>query len=166
MKSIKGAAGEYYTTLESPLGRLYLVFSRQHMVGILFEAPPEDIPLRHTHAVAIAKKELAEYFQNRRKEFSLRTEFPEGTVFEKKVWNLLKEIPYGETRSYKWLAEQLAMPKASRAVGNALGKNPLPIIFPCHRIIESGGGLGGYTPGTDIKRRLLELEYYTTIAAE
>ncbi|MBA4374148.1 MAG: hypothetical protein C0402_14960 [Thermodesulfovibrio sp.] len=165
MTLTKDTASEYYDTLESPVGRLCMVFSRSNLVGILFDSP-SNIPRRHTNAAAIAKKELAEYFRNERKEFSCKTEFLEGTAFEKKVWNLLREIPYGETRSYKWLAERLDMPKASRAVGNALGKNPIPIIYPCHRIIESGGGLGGYTPGTDIKRRLLGIEYYTAIASK
>ncbi len=164
MISTKGAASEYYDILESPVGRLYMAFSRNCLVGIAFDCPPE-IPLRHNSATSLVKKELAEYFRNERREFSFRVEFLEGTAFEKKVWKMLREIPYGETRSYKWLAERLGMPKAARAVGNALGKNPVPIIFPCHRIIESGGGLGGYTPGTDIKRRLLGIEYYTRTPA-
>jgi methylated-DNA-[protein]-cysteine S-methyltransferase len=85
----------------------------------------------------------------------------EGTDFEKKVWETLRKIPYGETRTYKWLAEEIGKPQAFRAVGNALGKNPIPIIFPCHRVIESDGSLGGYSGGVDIKRRLIEIEYYT-----
>lgn len=156
---------EYYDTLESPVGRLSMVFSGNCLVGILFHCPSE-IPLRRNNATALVKKELAEYFRNERKEFSCCIEFLEGTTFERKVWNALKEIPYGETRSYKWLAERLGMPRAARAVGNALAKNPIPIIFPCHRIIESGGALGGYTGGIDVKRRLLGIEYYTTIASK
>jgi methylated-DNA-[protein]-cysteine S-methyltransferase len=163
MTLAKGITSEHYDTLESPVGRLYMVFSRNCLVGISFDSP-SAIPLRHNGTTELLKRELAEYFRNERREFSCRVEFLEGTVFEKKVWNALKEIPYGETRSYKWLAERLGMPKAARAVGNALAKNPIPIIFPCHRIIESGGALGGYTPGTDIKLRLLGIEYYTTIA--
>ena len=90
----------------------------------------------------------------------------EGTEFERKVWETLKEIPYGETRTYKWLAEKIGKPHAFRAVGNALGKNPIPIIFPCHRVIETDGSLGGYSGGTDIKRRLLEIEYYTKLSKD
>lgn len=159
MKSKKTVAREYYDTLESPVGRMYMVFSRNCLVGIAFECPSE-ISLRHNATTAQVKKEFAEYFRNERKEFSCRTVFLEGTEFEKKVWNALKEIPYGETRSYKWLATEIGEPRAARAVGNALAKNPIPIIFPCHRIIESGGSLGGYTPGAGIKRRLLGIEYY------
>lgn len=165
MISTKGAPSEYFDTLESPVGRLYMVFNRNCLVGVLFHSPSE-IPLRSNRATALVKKELAEYFRNERREFSCSAAFVEGTDFEKKVWSTLKEIPYGETRSYKWLAERLGVPKAARAVGNALAKNPIPIIFPCHRIIESGGALGGYTPGTEIKRRLLGIEYYTTIATK
>lgn len=114
--------------------------------------------------MTLAKKELAGYFEEARQEFTCQTAFIEGTEFEKKVWEALKEIPYGETRTYKWLAEEIGKPHAFRAVGNALGKNPIPIIFPCHRVIETDGSIGGYSPGTDIKRRLLELEYYTKLS--
>jgi methylated-DNA-[protein]-cysteine S-methyltransferase len=161
----KESIHEYYDILESPVGSLFLIFSLAYLVGISFDCPLE-IPLRHNETTGIAKKELSEYFRNERKEFSCSTAFLEGTEFEKRVWNVLKEIPYGETRSYKWLAERIGEPKAARAVGNALGKNPISIIFPCHRIIESKGTLGGYTAGTDIKRRLLEIEYYTAISRE
>jgi methylated-DNA-[protein]-cysteine S-methyltransferase len=77
---------------------------------------------------------------------------------------MLKEVPYGETRTYKWVAEKVGNPHAFRATGNALGKNPIPIIFPCHRIIESDGSIGGYSSGIEIKRRLLEIEYYTKLS--
>jgi len=165
MDSKKETISEYYDTVDSPVGRLYMVFSRNKLVGISFHCP-DEIQLRHTSPTALVKKELTEYFRNERKEFSCSIEFLEGTVFERKVWNTLKEIPYGETRSYKWLAERLGRPKAARAVGNALGKNPIPIIVPCHRIVESGGGLGGYTGGVDVKRRLLGIEYYTASDAK
>lgn len=85
---------------------------------------------------------------------------PEGTEFEQRVWSALSGIPFGETRTYKWIAEKIGNPGAVRAVGRALSKNPLPIIIPCHRVIESDGSLGGYSSGTHRKRRLLEMEYY------
>ncbi|MBI5100899.1 MAG: methylated-DNA--[protein]-cysteine S-methyltransferase [Nitrospirae bacterium] len=156
---------EYYDSMESPLGRIYLLFNKSCLSGISFDQP-SLIPFRSGETTAAVKKELAEYFGNKRRCFSIRTAFLEGTEFEKKVWNALREIPYGETRTYKWLAEKIGLPKAARAVGNALGKNPVPIIFPCHRIIESDGKLGGYTPGTDIKRRLLGIEYYCETGKE
>lgn len=81
-----------------------------------------------------------------------------GTPFEKKVWSELVKIPYGQTRSYKEVAEAIGHPKAFRAVGNANGRNALPLIIPCHRVIESSGGLGGYGHGVKVKRQLLDFE--------
>jgi methylated-DNA-[protein]-cysteine S-methyltransferase len=86
--------------------------------------------------------------------------FLSGTDFEKGVWSVLRDIPFGETRTYKWVAERTGSPSAVRAVGQALSKNPIPIIVPCHRVIESDGSIGGYSSGVNTKRRLLELEYY------
>lgn len=158
---MKTVVHSFYDVMDSPVGKLFLIFCRSSLVGISF-VRPADIPLRHHSGVSeTVKKQLSEYFRNERKKFTCGTLFIEGTEFEKRVWNVLREIPYGETRSYKWLAAQIGEPKAARAVGGALGKNPIPIIFPCHRVIESKGSLGGYTPGTDIKRRLLGIEFYT-----
>ena len=81
-----------------------------------------------------------------------------ATAFQRKVWEATRLIPYGETRSYGWVAEQIKKPQAVRAVGQALGKNPLPIIIPCHRVIASDGKLGGFTGGLRMKRLLLRLE--------
>lgn len=81
-----------------------------------------------------------------------------GTSFEKKVWSALKKIPYGRTRSYRDIAKSIGHPKAFRAVGNANGSNPIPLIVPCHRVIESNGGLGGFGHGLKVKKRLLDLE--------
>ena len=80
------------------------------------------------------------------------------TRFEEKVYTVVKKIPFGETRTYKWVAKKIGTSKASRAVGNALNKNPFPIIVPCHRVVDSKGSIGGYAFGQDLKRRLLELE--------
>ena len=85
-------------------------------------------------------------------------DIPTGTAFQRKVWEKLLDIPYGETRSYKWLAEEVGSPKGFRAVGGANGKNPVPIIIPCHRVINSDGTLGGYSGGVWIKEFLLKLE--------
>jgi O-6-methylguanine DNA methyltransferase len=81
-----------------------------------------------------------------------------GTPFERKVWSALAKIPYGQTRSYKEIAEAIGHPKAFRAVGRANGSNPLPLIIPCHRVIQSNGDLGGYGHGVEVKKRLLNLE--------
>lgn len=163
MKQSKSSLNDYYDFLLTPIGTLYLVFRSSALISISFEKPLSVMP-KQTKISAIAKKELSEYFEQGRREFSFATAFAEGTEFEKVVWESLKEVPYGETRTYKWIADRIAKPHACRAVGNALGKNPIPIVFPCHRIIESDGSLGGYTPGVDIKRRLLEIEYYSKLS--
>ncbi len=89
-----------------------------------------------------------------------------GTEFERIVWKGLCTIPYGETRSYKWLAAHIGKPYAYRAVGNACAKNPLPIIIPCHRVIREDGGLGGYSGGLLMKKRLLKIEGVETIGLQ
>ncbi len=160
---IKEYHNEFFDTLEIPLGTIYLIFISSQLVGISFERPAGLLP-KKSERVCPVKRELREYFEKGRKDFTCKTAFIEGTVFEKVVWNTLKEVPYGETRTYKWLAAKVGKPQAFRAVGNALGKNPIPLIFPCHRIIESDGSLGGYSSGIEIKRRLLEIEYYTRMS--
>jgi methylated-DNA-[protein]-cysteine S-methyltransferase len=163
MKQKRSGNNEFFDILETPLGPLYLIFDSHVLTGIAFEKPA-GLHLKKTEDAALVKKELAEYFEKGRKDFTCSTAFTEGTDFEKRVWDALREVPYGETRNYKWMAEKIGNPHAFRAVGNALGKNPIPIIFPCHRIIESDGSIGGYSGGVDIKRRLLEIEYYTKLS--
>ncbi|MCG2721949.1 MAG: methylated-DNA--[protein]-cysteine S-methyltransferase [Thermodesulfovibrionales bacterium] len=152
----------FYDIFESPIGFLYLLFHEKTLRGISFRKPVEII--RRGSAPPLIKKELREYFDNGIHEFTQPILLMKGTEFEKTVWLALKEIPYGETKTYKWLSEKIDKPAASRAVGQALSKNPLPIVLPCHRVIESDGSLGGYSAGTNIKRRLLDIEYYKTLA--
>lgn len=104
-----------------------------------------------------ALRQLEEYFKGDRKEFDLPIEVS-GSAFQKDVWLSLAEIPYGETVSYAELAMMVGRPRACRAVGQANGANPIPIVLPCHRVIASGGKIGGYGGGLDTKRQLLELE--------
>jgi len=85
-------------------------------------------------------------------------DFLSGTEFEKKVWDALLEIPYGSTSTYKLIAAKIGKPKACRAVGNAVGKNPIPVIIPCHRVIREDRSLGGFSSGIEIKKKLLRLE--------
>ena len=152
----------FYDTFESPVGTLYLVFTGKILRGIYFKKPNEI--LRKGESPPLIKKELKEYFENGIEEFIQKIELTKGTEFDTKVWLTLKEVPYGETRTYKWLAEKVGRPTAFRAVGRALSKNPIPILIPCHRIVESDGSIGGYSQGSDIKRRLLEIEYYRKLA--
>ena len=102
---------------------------------------------------------LKDYFRGKQVHFNFPLDLDQGTMFQKKVWGKLMEIPYGECRSYKWVAEQIGHPQAARAVGLANNKNPLPPVIPCHRVIGSDGSLTGYASGVHIKKQLLEMEY-------
>lgn len=113
--------------------------------------------LHETALIRQAAKQLNEYLAGKRKTFDLPLE-PGGTPFQKAVWHALTGIPYGETRTYREIAEIIGNPKACRAVGMANNKNPIAIIIPCHRVIGTGGKLIGYAGGLDIKKKLLELE--------
>jgi len=152
----------FFDIFESPLGTLYLIFSGEFLVGVSFKKPPE-IPFRKNSVPGGFIKELRNYFSGSGKGFSQKIKFLKGGDFDKKVWGCLGEIPFGETRTYKWLAEKIGNPLAVRAVGKALSRNPLPIILPCHRVIESDGSIGGYSSGVNIKERLLKMEYYSKI---
>lgn len=144
--------------MESPIGVLTLVAEEQELKEIRFggeiykgEEEGETPFLRRVAG------ELQEYFLGTRREFSISLA-PEGTEFQKKVWKALLTIPYGETRSYGEIAGMVGNDKASRAVGMANHKNPIPILIPCHRVIGSNGKLTGYAGGLDKKTALLELE--------
>jgi len=101
---------------------------------------------------------LKVYLSGRRATFPDRLDLSRATRFQREVWEITRLIPYGETRSYAWVAEQIKRPKAVRAVGQALSKNPLPIIVPCHRVVASGSRRGGFSGGVEMKRYLLSLE--------
>jgi len=103
------------------------------------------------------------YYSGHKVNFPDKLDLSGGTEFRRRVWEAARLIPYGETRSYGWIAEKIKQPEAARAVGQALGRNPLPIIVPCHRVLASGGGLGGFTGGLEMKKRLLRLEGVTVI---
>lgn len=98
------------------------------------------------------------YFHGQRVTFSDPLDLSTATAFQRQVWEVTRLIPYHETRSYAWVAQQMGKPKAVRAVGQALGRNPLPIIIPCHRVLASDGKLGGFSGGLGIKKRLLKME--------
>jgi methylated-DNA-[protein]-cysteine S-methyltransferase len=98
------------------------------------------------------------YFKGEKVTFHDELDLSEATPFQQQVWQSTRLIPYGETRSYLWLAIQIGRPEAVRAVGQALGRNPLPIIVPCHRVVASNGGLGGFSGGIEMKKHLLNLE--------
>lgn len=110
-----------------------------------------------------AREELAEYFEGKRAFFSVPVDLSETPDFQRKVLAAARRIPFGEVRPYAWVAQRIGHPRAVRAVGTALGRNPVPFIVPCHRVLQTGGGLGGYLFGTDVKSRLLSLERTTPI---
>ncbi len=153
-----------YKTMKSPVGELKLVASDKGLAGILWE---QDNPRRvrlspvsedKNHPVLVeAERQLNDYFSGKRKSFSVKLDF-KGTEFQKKVWAALLTIPFGETLSYGQIAKQIKNPKAVRAVGAAIGKNPISIIAPCHRVIGSTGKLTGFAGGLEAKACLLALE--------
>jgi methylated-DNA-[protein]-cysteine S-methyltransferase len=138
--------------MKSQIGMIYLVASAKGLQGVYLRK--QSVPLITTLSskeptvkiLALAAKELEEYFQGKRKSFKVPFDII-GTPFQKKVWNALSTIPYGKTVSYKDIAEKIKNKKAFRAVGTANGKNPLCIIVPCHRVIAADGTLGGYSGG-------------------
>lgn len=118
---------------------------------------PENAAEKENAVLVQAAAQLQEYFQGRRKQFTVPLQ-PVGTEFQQQVWRALTRIPYGTTSTYKELAAAIGKPKASRAVGSACHHNPLPVIIPCHRVIGSSGSLTGYAGGLALKQQLLTLE--------
>lgn len=110
------------------------------------------------HLFADLMERLKVYFSGRKATFPDELDLSGATPFQREVWKITRLIPYGDTRSYLWVAEQIGRPRAVRAVGQALGRNPLAIIVPCHRVIASDGGFGGFGGGVEMKRHLLWLE--------
>jgi len=115
------------------------------------------------HLVKDLMERLRVYFSGHKVLFSDELDLSAATPFQREVWEITRQIPYGETRSYAWVAEQTNKPRAVRAVGQALARNPLPIIIPCHRVVASDGRLGGYSGGLEMKRYLLYLEASASI---
>jgi methylated-DNA-[protein]-cysteine S-methyltransferase len=158
----------HYHEMPSPVGRLRLIADRDALRGIWFErerhrkpSPPHWILAadpRVSAPIAAACMQLREYFAGSRQRFELPLR-PLGTAFQLEVWQELERIPYGVTISYGELARRIGKPQAMRAVGAANGRNPLPIVLPCHRVIGANGSLTGFGGGLPIKRHLLTLEY-------
>ena len=145
--------------IETPIGYLKIQASSIGLRSIHFlqDQPAEHKEIQNQFTKQ-ATKELLEYFDGKRKEFSVDLDWEGYTDFYKSVWSYLLKIPSGQTRSYGDVARHLENPGASRAVGLANGKNPIPIIVPCHRVIGSNGSLTGFASGLHIKQQLLALE--------
>jgi len=159
-----------YATVDSPIGRLLAAVTRQGLARLGFgqeshDTILEDLSRRISPRVVEApgrvddvRRQLDEYFAGSRQRFTLPLDWALMQGFARKVLQRTNEIPYGEVRTYRQVAELAGNDRASRATGNALGSNPIPIIVPCHRVIRTGGGLGGYGGGLEIKQLLLDLE--------
>ena len=147
---------KYSYCYNSPIGRIFIAESDGFVTDVAFH-PIEDAVEKETQLITRTIGMLREYFCGSRKEFDLPLRL-KGTDFQKKAWNALLSIPYGQTRSYKEQAEAIGNKKACRAVGAANGKNPISIIIPCHRVIGSDKTLVGYGGGLEIKKALLDLE--------
>jgi methylated-DNA-[protein]-cysteine S-methyltransferase len=148
----------HFQYLDSPLGRLRLVAEGMSLQRIEFEDQHGADGEESTSPVLEkCKRQLTEYFRGERHDFALNLDAA-GTAFQQRVWQALQTIPYGELRSYRDIAEQTGNGRAVRAVGSANGKNPLPIVVPCHRVIGSNGSLTGFAGGLTAKKILLELE--------
>lgn len=153
----------YQTRIDSPVGPLLLAASDAGLHAIEFHASRHPVRRRvewregQHPLLEAALRQLREYFDGRRRRFELPLA-PVGTEFQRRVWFALGEIPYGATQSYSQLAVRLGRPTATRAVGAANGRNPLPIVLPCHRVIGANGSLTGFGGGLPTKRYLLRLE--------
>ena len=151
---------------DSPVGKLTIATQNNAIIAISFSAlddnyltklltyPEIDIPGNPNDHL---ESQLETFFSGKDPHFSLHLQL-HGTKFQQKVWTACASIPYGETRSYSNIAQMIGNPKAVRAVGTALGANPIPIVIPCHRVLQSGGKLGGFGWGLEAKLALLDLE--------
>lgn len=157
-----------YTTMDSPLGPLLVAATGKGLVCLhyggdarVLEELAAKISPRVLHAPARldpVRRELDEYFEGRRRRFEFKIDWQLMGPFQRKVLRATKAIPFGRVASYREVATKAGAPRGSRAAGNALGANPIPIVVPCHRVVRTGGGLGGYTGGLHRKEFLLELE--------
>jgi len=161
-----------YTSLDSPLGRLVAAVTPHGLVRLAYEdfnggvdRIVEHLALRvspriveRPAALDPLRRELDEYFAGRRRAFDLPLDWSLTTGFTRRVLQATAAIPFGEVSTYQGVAAAAGSERATRAAGNALGSNPIPIVVPCHRVLRSGGGLGGYTGGVEKKERLLAIE--------
>lgn len=157
-----------YSVFETDWGWMGVACSPRGLVSLVLPCPTAERALaalgsgtrkgRRALCFTGFEQKLRDYLAGKQVVFNEALDWEAATPFRRQVWLATREIPYGESRSYAWVAGRLGNPKACRAVGQALGKNPLPIIVPCHRVLASGGALGGFSDGLAIKCRLLKLE--------
>ncbi len=161
--------GTKYKIFRTKAGWMVAIASEKGLVALTLPQPTKELALKRLElepARVVASdncfkellKQLHCYFSGQVVNFSHNLDITRATDFQTKVWQASRLIPYGETRSYRWLAEKIGHPKAARAVGQALARNPLPVIIPCHRVIKEDGSIGGFSGGLKTKRLLLSLE--------
>ncbi len=141
---------------KSPIGVLEIIFENDSVISLKLVEKFEKINIENDFAYNI-KSQLDEYFKGKRKIFDIKIN-PSGTKFQKKVWEELLKIPYGKTRSYSEIAENIRNRNSQRAVGGACNKNPIMILIPCHRVISKNGNLNGFACGVEVKEKLLKIE--------
>lgn len=153
-----------YDKINTPLGLLIVVSDGKELCEIAFESvsPSMDLSDLKNDPTTLGPitSQIKAYLKGELKNFHIPLKLS-GTPFQKKIWSELTRIPFGETRSYQDIAKAVGSPFSSRAVGSACGKNPIPIVIPCHRVISKNGGLGGYSGGLEIKKTLLKIEGLT-----
>ena len=167
-------APEFYTHIPSPLGELTLASDGKHLTGLWLPeqrffagtlspdaAQKDDLPV-----FELARRWLKAYFSGQKPDVSQIPLAPKGTLFRQRVWQRLREIPYGETVTYGQIARELGEPMSPQAVGGAVGRNPISIIIPCHRVVGTGGSLTGYASGLAAKQWLLKHEQNTDLSKE
>ena len=152
----------FYTRFDSPIGELLAVGDGQALRGLYMHNPKKPIAPdaaweERAHPFAELREQLAAYFAGRRQDFDIPLKTV-GSPFQRRVWDALREIPYGETQSYGRLASRIGVPGSPRAVGVANARNPICVIVPCHRVIGADGSLTGFAGGLERKRLLLDLE--------
>jgi methylated-DNA-[protein]-cysteine S-methyltransferase len=159
-----------YTKLQTPVGSLFVASSERGVCEIGFATGHSEEEFRHLlerrglwpqrddHAVAPVTEQLKEYFAGRRSQFQVPLDFSGLSPFTRSVLDATAEVPFGQVQTYRQIAERIGRPRATRAVGNALHRNPIPLIVPCHRIVRSDLSLGGYAGGVSMKEQLLRLE--------
>ncbi len=159
-----------YLSLKTRFGDMWLGSTPKGLFWVQFGAVDTDALLGLFHGrediafgqggqtVEQAGRELLRYLEGRQRKFSVKLDLTGSSSFARKVWRAARKIPYGQVRTYGWIAERIGAPNSARAVGGALGKNPVPIFIPCHRVVGSHGWLGGFGAGVAVKENLLALE--------
>jgi methylated-DNA-[protein]-cysteine S-methyltransferase len=164
----EGLLNVAYAAVDSPVGVLTVAATKRGLVRVAYSPPDEvvgELAAKLSPRVMEAparlddvRRELEEYFDGRRRDFDVPLDWSLTRGFVRSVLRATARVPFGDVTTYRQVATAAGSPRAVRAAGNALGANPIPVIVPCHRVLRTGGGLGGYTGGLDIKQRLLELE--------